>query len=229
MCSQQIKRHGEERRRSSLKRRGRRKLHAPSTAGDRKNAFLCNLVAGSVLTIAASRLAQNFLPARPRPLYANISDFVAPFGIDDSILKDWSSFPSDTMALAIAMATAIFLYSRRFGVLFFIWSIAVVGFPRMYAGLHSISDIIGGAILGSAMTLLVDKLLREKLVKILRYSLANHFLITNVALILFLFQVATIFEDVRASGGDLKNAIKREYLATTHDRDEMITVLAHRN
>ncbi len=198
--------------------------------GDRKNAFLCNLAAGSILTMAASRLMQNVLPARPRPLHANIVDFVAPFGIDDGVLKNWSSFPSDTMALAIAMAMAIFLYSRRFGILFFIWSIAVVGFPRMYAGFHYATDIIGGAILGATVTLLVDKFLREKLAKILQYFLTNHAFITNVALILLMFQAATMFDDLRASGNDLKSAIKRDYLAIIrNDDEETFTVSVHRN
>ncbi|CAN7513408.1 phosphatase PAP2 family protein [Neorhizobium sp. LjRoot104] len=198
------------------------------TRDDRKNAFICNLIIGAILTMASSRLLQDFLPARPRPLHANIPDFVPPFGIGDEILKDWSSFPSDTVALAMAMATAIFLHSRRLGVLFFIWSIAIVGFPRMYAGFHYMTDVVGGAFLGVVGTLLVDKLLRKHLVKMLRYSLANHFWVTNVALILFLFQAATMFDDLRSSSSELGRAIKQDYLKIAHGYDD-ITVSARHN
>lgn len=197
------------------------------TRDDRKNAFICNLIIGAILTMASSRLLQDFLPARPRPLHANIPDFVPPFGIGDDVLKDWSSFPSDTMAFGMAMATAIFLHSRRLGVLFFIWSIAIVGFPRMYAGFHYTTDVVGGAFLGVVVILLVDTLLRKHLVKMLRYSLANHFWVTNVALILFLFQAATMFDDLRWSGSDLKRAIKQDYLKIAHGYDDITVSARH--
>ncbi len=169
-----------------------------------------------------------FSPGAPEATSRQYSPFRSPFGIGDEILKDWSSFPSDTMALAMAMATAIFLHSRRLGLLFFIWSIAIVGFPRMYAGFHYTTDVVGGAFLGVAVTLLVDKLLRKHLVKMLRYSLANHFWVTNVALILFLFQAATMFDDLRSSSSDLRRAIKQDYLKIAHGYDD-ITVSARHN
>ena len=112
----------------------------------------------------------------------------------------------------MAMTTAIFLYSRRLGLLFFVWCAAVISFPRVYAGYHYASDIFGGALLGVVVAVFVDTLLREHLVKILQYALTKHFLATNVVLILFLFQVATMFDDLRLSGSDLKGAIKHDYL-----------------
>ncbi len=68
-----------------------------------------------------------------------------------------SSFPSNAAAVGFALATAVFLRHRRTGaalyVLAFLW-----GFARVYAGVHYPTDVIGGAVLGTAtgiaMTLL---------------------------------------------------------------------------
>jgi len=59
-----------------------------------------------------------------------------------------ASFPSTHMAVAFAIATAIYLYGhRRLGpVLFFI--ALLIGFGRVAAGVHYPIDILGGALVG---------------------------------------------------------------------------------
>ena len=59
---------------------------------------------------------------------------------------EWS-FPSGHSAFFFAMATAIYLYNKKWGVGFFIAAI-LMNVSRIVAGVHYPSDILGGMIVG---------------------------------------------------------------------------------
>jgi undecaprenyl-diphosphatase len=67
------------------------------------------------------------------------------------------SFPSDHATFAFAVATAIFLASRRVGIVALLVA-AVVGFSRVYVGEHYLGDVIAGALIGSLTAVAVDQL-----------------------------------------------------------------------
>ena len=60
--------------------------------------------------------------------------------------NEWS-FPSGHSAFFFAMATAIYLYNKKWGIGFFLVAI-LMNISRVIAGVHYPSDIIGGAIIG---------------------------------------------------------------------------------
>lgn len=60
--------------------------------------------------------------------------------------KEWS-FPSGHSAFFFAMATAIYLYNKKWGLGFFIAAI-VMNISRIIVGVHYPSDIVGGMIVG---------------------------------------------------------------------------------
>lgn len=60
--------------------------------------------------------------------------------------NEWS-FPSGHAAFFFAMATAIYLYNKKWGLYFFIGAI-FMNISRIVAGVHYPSDIIGGMIVG---------------------------------------------------------------------------------
>ncbi|TAL48948.1 phosphatase PAP2 family protein [Patescibacteria group bacterium] len=66
---------------------------------------------------------------------------------------EWS-FPSGHSAFFFAMATAIYLYNKKWGTWFFIAAI-LMNISRVVAGVHYPSDILGGAIVGVAVGYLV--------------------------------------------------------------------------
>lgn len=66
---------------------------------------------------------------------------------------EWS-FPSGHSAFFFAMATAIYLYNKKWGIWFFIAAI-LMNLSRVVAGVHYPSDILGGAIVGIAVGYLV--------------------------------------------------------------------------
>ncbi len=59
---------------------------------------------------------------------------------------EWS-FPSGHSAFFFAMATAIYLYNKKWGVWFFV-AVILMNVSRIVSGVHYPSDILGGAIIG---------------------------------------------------------------------------------
>ncbi|HCB35479.1 MAG: hypothetical protein A2W52_04510 [Candidatus Taylorbacteria bacterium RIFCSPHIGHO2_02_49_25] len=80
---------------------------------------------------------------RPRP-------FVADPSIIPLISETSFSFPSGHAAFFFALSTVVFLHNKRWGVWFFI-AAAVISIARVLAGVHYVTDILGGAALGVAI------------------------------------------------------------------------------
>ncbi len=74
------------------------------------------------------------------------------------------SFPSDHSVMAGAVAAGLFLVNRRLGVVAAV-AAAVMAFARVYIAAHFPSDVIGGLILGAAVSLLGFLLVRRVLVR----------------------------------------------------------------
>ena len=154
---------------------------------------------GTVVAVVISRLIQNFAPERPRPLYSGHPDFVAPIGVGHGALKDWSSFPSDNAALAFAISTAIWRASKPLGVLCYVWSALVVSFPRLYAGYHYASDLIEGALIGTASVLILARLWSGSasfLLQVKAYE-ESHRPLYYTCFFVISYQVMSMFGDLR--------------------------------
>ncbi|WP_458407035.1 phosphatase PAP2 family protein [Anaerotignum sp.] len=109
-------------------------------------------------------LAVNFLACnvilkplidRTRPYYVLGYDPIIPPVGDPS-------FPSGHTAASFAAATAIYAINRKWGIAAYIFA-AVMGFSRLYLGVHFPTDVLGGAILGTVMAKLVIKLTAKKM------------------------------------------------------------------
>jgi undecaprenyl-diphosphatase len=64
-------------------------------------------------------------------------------------------FPSDHATGAFAMAMGLWFYDRTIGALAFLLA-AVVAFARVYVGVHYPSDVVGGALIGIAVALILQ-------------------------------------------------------------------------
>lgn len=114
---------------------------------ERREFLVFGLVACffSILLVRAIAL---ILPFRERPLHNPALAVRLPYTMDPAALKSWSSFPSDHAALFFCLATALWMVSRRLGILAGLHALLVVTLPRVYAGIHYPSDILAGALLG---------------------------------------------------------------------------------
>ena len=81
-----------------------------------------------------------FFYHRPRPFIA--------YQVHQLIPENAWSFPSGHSAFFFAMAMAVYLYNKKWGMGFFIAAI-LMNISRIIAGVHYPSDILGGMIIGA--------------------------------------------------------------------------------
>jgi undecaprenyl-diphosphatase len=162
-----------------------------------RRMIVASMVAALVVALAA-RLMQTGLPFHSRPLHAPPFGFTTPFGVHPETLNTWSSFPSDHAAFFFALSVPLWTWSRPFGVVAFCWVLVVICLPRAYLGFHYPSDVLGGAVLGIGLMVVVrGALLRTSLPGwVVRWSGLHPGLFTTVAF-LYALELATLFEDAR--------------------------------
>ena len=71
-----------------------------------------------------------------------------------------SSFPSWHTSFFFAFSTVIYFYNKKAGFFFFLASF-LIGFGRVFTGIHWPSDILGGMVLGILSAWLINKLLSK--------------------------------------------------------------------
>jgi undecaprenyl-diphosphatase len=189
-------------------------------AGDKRarTAAVC-AVTSMVVAIAIGRLMQDILPMRVRPIHSGNPWYVLPIGADQDVLEDWSSLPSDHAIMLFALATSIWLYSRRLGLLFYGWSVLFGCLPRMYAGYHYASDVIVGALIGVVVALCVERFapVGKLAGTVERLGSRNSFLFA-AAVFGLLFQFATMFSEIRVAGSSLLRIVRhgRPHIGAGH-------------
>jgi undecaprenyl-diphosphatase len=103
---------------------------------------------GAGLALAVAQIVSRVVD-RPRPFVAD------PRGVHVFArhVAD-ASFPSDHATAAFAIATAVLLRDRRWGVVVLAFA-ALLAAGRVALGVHYPSDVLGGAALGAAVSLLL--------------------------------------------------------------------------
>lgn len=75
-----------------------------------------------------------------------------------------NGFPSDHMLLASAIASILFIYNKKWGVI--AWVIAfIIGVSRVLAGVHHWIDIVGSVVIAVGVMWLVKTYLTPRLIK----------------------------------------------------------------
>ena len=179
---------------------------------DRLNARRAAIKAGAAgaLALLVGRIIQNFHSERVRPLHANNPDYIAPYGVNPGVLKEWSSFPSDHAALSFAISAGVMSFSRPMGIFCVLWSLFVVCMPRVYSGYHYATDILAGMVLGVA-TYFSMLCLRPVFDKVLVFAerLEDRYTPAFYGLAFFAsLQIVTMFDDIRIPINQLAAALK---------------------
>lgn len=72
-----------------------------------------------------------------------------------------ASFPSGHIAFLFALATAVYFFNKKFGIIFFIVGI-LIGLARVFVGIHYPLDIFGGIIVGILSAIFIKFLFKKK-------------------------------------------------------------------
>ena len=151
----------------------------------------------AIIAIILGRSLNNFLPYRARPILNPEFDFT--YQINEfSWLNTLSSFPSDHAILFFSLATGIFLISKKWGMLSYIYVFFIICFPRIYLGFHYFTDIFAGAIIGIIITLIISglKITKRLSKKVIIFSEKSPGIYYALFFILS-YQMATLFNDSR--------------------------------
>lgn len=109
--------------------------------------------------VGAAIIARGFVEVfrffihRPRP-------FVDDHAIVALLNETSYSFPSGHATFFFALSTVVYFYDKRWGVWFFFAS-TVISLARIMGGVHYLTDIIGGVILGIFVSILTHSFLRR--------------------------------------------------------------------
>jgi len=71
-----------------------------------------------------------------------------------------SSFPSGHASFYFALSTVIYIYNKKFGIIFYIGS-ALIVIARVFVGVHYPADILFGALLGILIGFILNKFFRK--------------------------------------------------------------------
>ena len=158
---------------------------------------------GMFLAGAVSRVIQDCLPERLRPLHSGDLNFRPPLGLKPDILEHWSSFPSDHAAVFFALSTTLWLVSRPIGAISFAWSIFIISLPRLFGGYHYASDMIGGAVIGIVVALFIARPIGAILSPYVLAFEKKRTALFYAAFFALSFQFTTMFNDVRHTASEI--------------------------
>jgi len=143
---------------------------------------------------ACARLLELLLPFRPRPLHEASLNLTLPHFMRAEVDHDWSSFPSDTIALLVPLIIGLCLVSRRLGLI--ACGIGLLSaLARMYSGLHYPTDIMGGALLGVLVFFVLDRpAIKQRITAPCFWVLEKYPQWFYQAFFLFTYQTANIYD-----------------------------------
>lgn len=122
----------------------------------KKEQVLHALFAG-LIAWTISQMIKSFFPvARPFMIYGSMPmTLTVPYD---------GSFPSSHTTVAFAIAVSVWEHDKKVGAIFILLAI-LVAFGRVASGVHFISDVVAGAIIGTLIASLIDRLHLGKIIK----------------------------------------------------------------
>lgn len=178
------------------------------TARRRTREYLLATLAAAMVGLFLAREMAAALPFRVRPMYVELLKFRTPFGADESFFVAWSSFPSDHAVLLCALAAGLWKVSRPVGALALAYVLGVVCAGRVYMGIHHPTDILVGAAIGIGLTLAFCAERPRQMITTRAMDWHDRYPAWFYgAFFLLTYQIADMFNAVRAAGQALKSAL----------------------
>ncbi|MBB4380710.1 phosphatase PAP2 family protein [Bradyrhizobium sp. SBR1B] len=163
-----------------------------------RRALVVSTLLGTIASLVLAKVIRSVLPFRLRPIHDATSGFILPYHVSSETLWNWSSFPSDTAAMAFALAGGILMIRREWGYIAALYSLVVICIPRIYLGYHYPSDVAAGALLGGLSAFVMSWYpIRSPLSRpILSWSQCSPGTF-YCAFFVLTYEVATVFENTR--------------------------------
>lgn len=114
----------------------------------KKEQVLHALVAGGVAWLIAFAIKRIFPTLRPYMINGRETDVVIP--------PSDGAFPSAHTALAFSLASTIFMHDKKVG-FWYLSAALLIGTARVLANVHYPIDILGGAVIGTLIAIIVEK------------------------------------------------------------------------
>lgn len=157
------------------------------------------VLAGALLALLASRTLADLAPYRLRPMFdPQVQHHAYSFAISPRLV-DWSSFPSDHAAFFFALAFGLAYLSRRLAIPLLLYVLGWICLPRLFLGIHWLSDIVTGAAIGIALAwaaIKVEELQSGLATRALAFADASPRVFYGLAFLVS-FEMGVLFEDVR--------------------------------
>jgi len=174
----------------------------PDENQSRNRAHIVITLIGGLVALTVARILALTLPFRLRPLHQDGLPFTLPYGMESNEMEGWSSFPSDHAVLFFALSFGILFISKRWATFALIYSALLVALPRIYLGLHYPFDIVVGALVGIAISMIGNVYFVQN--RLIQYALlisSKRPEIFYPTFFLFTFQIAEMFGSVRSLAG----------------------------
>lgn len=172
-----------------------------------KSRLICGMISVAI-SIMVARMLADLLPFETRPMYDITSGFRQPVVSTRPDMEIWSSFPSDTAAVCIAMPFSLLWVNRIHGVFLTLISFSLFLLPRILFGIHYPSDVLAGSLLGAGIASLSQNMAASRPIqKIQQYSVSYPQLFYPFSM-WYLSASATMFPGIRSIKGFLVYLIK---------------------
>ena len=126
-----------------------------TTGEGEKRARIAAGLCGSILCIVAVRVLAAVLPFRVRPIGNDAVSLHFPIAPEG--WANWSAFPSDNAVLFFFLTMCLFQISRVLGTVALVDSVLLIGFPRVFVGVHHPTDVLAGALIGGGAGYVVGR------------------------------------------------------------------------